>query len=553
MSAAPDIFLSYNREDAAVAKTYAVAFAAAGLEVWWDATLRSGEAYDEVTEAALRGAKSVVVLWSKKSAVSRWVRAEASIAEENGTLVPAKIEFCDLPVMFRLTQTAELSHWRGEADDSAWQAFLSDVRQMVGREAPVPVPATPAAAPVTVAADMSLVAVLPFTHRGSDEELEFLADDLTEDVTQELARSRLFKVIAAGTMAEWRGKAVDYRGLGRELKARYLAEGKLQRAGETVRLTVQLTDTESASTLWSTRIVRNSADIAAAPEEFPVAVAAQLGEQIMQSDQTFAMAKQGPLSGWDHVLRAYALWDRGGSDTARRAYEEARKAVAAAPDLGLANALLAATLAGLKNYEPEKFDETRRREMQEHIKRAMELDRDNPAILRITAGVYYSLDDMEAHLRLARRAVEINPNSLEAQHMFGFALYATGHTAEAIALIGKLDRLAPHDKHRPMSLQILGLCLCLEGEPAKAEAALDRSLALNPSYGVALKWKAIAQAQRGREVEAKATIGQLREAEPGMTLEQHVHPTVTNPHLRERGAESMATLRRLWDATGGDG
>ena len=43
----PDIFLSYNREDAATAKRYADAFAAEGLSVWWDATLRSGEAYDE--------------------------------------------------------------------------------------------------------------------------------------------------------------------------------------------------------------------------------------------------------------------------------------------------------------------------------------------------------------------------------------------------------------------------------------------------------------------------------------------------------------------------
>ena len=67
----PEIFLSYNREDAAVARRFADAFAREGLNVWWDATLRSGEAYDEVTEAALRGAKAVVVLWSPRSVVSR--------------------------------------------------------------------------------------------------------------------------------------------------------------------------------------------------------------------------------------------------------------------------------------------------------------------------------------------------------------------------------------------------------------------------------------------------------------------------------------------------
>ena len=93
MTAQPDIFLSYNREDQAVARRYAEAFEAEGFSVWWDATLRSGEAYDEVTEAALKSAKAVV-LWSPRSVVSRWVRAEATIADRCKTLVPVTIEAC---------------------------------------------------------------------------------------------------------------------------------------------------------------------------------------------------------------------------------------------------------------------------------------------------------------------------------------------------------------------------------------------------------------------------------------------------------------------------
>jgi hypothetical protein len=130
----PDIFLSYNREDKAIAKRYADAFVAQGFDVWWDVTLRAGEAYDEVTEAALRTAKAVVVLWSKRSVVSRWVRAEATLGDRNGRLVPAMIEPCERPVMFELTQTAELGHWKGEADDPAWLDFLSDVWRFVDPE-----------------------------------------------------------------------------------------------------------------------------------------------------------------------------------------------------------------------------------------------------------------------------------------------------------------------------------------------------------------------------------------------------------------------------------
>jgi pSer/pThr/pTyr-binding forkhead associated (FHA) protein len=130
--APPDIFLSYNREDQVVARRFAEAFAELGFSVWWDVTLRAGQAYDEVTEAALRAAKAVVVLWSKRSVASRWVRAEATLGDRNGTLLPAMIEPCERPVMFELTQTANLSHWQGEADDPAWLAFIEDVRRRVG-------------------------------------------------------------------------------------------------------------------------------------------------------------------------------------------------------------------------------------------------------------------------------------------------------------------------------------------------------------------------------------------------------------------------------------
>jgi hypothetical protein len=136
--AGPDIFLSYNREDADVARRFAEGFRVPGLDGWWDQALSSGEAYDKVTEQALRGARAVVVLWTPRSVESRWVRAEATIAERNHTLVPEMIEPCELPVMFELTQTADLTNWRGDADDPAWRAFLEDVQKMVGREDAIP-------------------------------------------------------------------------------------------------------------------------------------------------------------------------------------------------------------------------------------------------------------------------------------------------------------------------------------------------------------------------------------------------------------------------------
>jgi len=127
------VFLSYGREDQGVAERFAKGLEREGLHVWWDAALRSGEAYDQVIENALNEAKAVVVLWSPRSVDSRWVRAEATQAERNGTLAPVMIEACKKPIMFELTHTIDLSHWTGSPSDKAWLSFVAEIRQFLDR------------------------------------------------------------------------------------------------------------------------------------------------------------------------------------------------------------------------------------------------------------------------------------------------------------------------------------------------------------------------------------------------------------------------------------
>ncbi len=108
---------------------------AQGFDVWWDVALMSGQDYDRVTERALHEAGAVVVLWSKRSVDSRWVRAEATVAQRNGSLVPVMIDDCQRPVMFELTQSADLRGWAGDLADPRWLAFGSDVATHIGSRA----------------------------------------------------------------------------------------------------------------------------------------------------------------------------------------------------------------------------------------------------------------------------------------------------------------------------------------------------------------------------------------------------------------------------------
>jgi len=150
----PDVFISYNREDRETARLFANALEAEGFSVWWDAALRAGETYDEVTEQNLRSAGAVVVLWSKRSSNSKWVRAEATVGERSSTLVPALIEDCERPIRFELVQTADLRHWRGDRNDPHWRAFMQDIRTAVSRRSAKPAP--PPAAATTSAQDVNI-------------------------------------------------------------------------------------------------------------------------------------------------------------------------------------------------------------------------------------------------------------------------------------------------------------------------------------------------------------------------------------------------------------
>lgn len=127
-----DIFISYCRDDRPAAQHFAACFAREGFTVWWDAVLRSGQTFDEVIEKELRAAKAVVVLWSPRSVKSRWVRAEATLADRSEKLIPVIIEACNRPIIFELTQAAPLADWTGDTSDRRWQELVSDLRGLVG-------------------------------------------------------------------------------------------------------------------------------------------------------------------------------------------------------------------------------------------------------------------------------------------------------------------------------------------------------------------------------------------------------------------------------------
>jgi formylglycine-generating enzyme required for sulfatase activity len=128
-----DIFLSYKSEDKIKAQIIAEALESEGYSVWWDRVIPPGRTYDEVIEEELDAAKCVVVLWSKESVKSDWVRTEASEGKIRRILVPVLIEDVLPPLAFRLIEAAKLIDWDGTKPNHEFDLLSKSVSRILGR------------------------------------------------------------------------------------------------------------------------------------------------------------------------------------------------------------------------------------------------------------------------------------------------------------------------------------------------------------------------------------------------------------------------------------
>ena len=126
-----DIFISYSREDADRRKVIVNALENLGFSVWMDYQIPTGQVYDEVILSELMSVKCVIVLWTKESVVSGWVKAEAQVGAERGILFQILLDDVDIPIGFGRCQSRNLVDWDGSRDDSAFMDLIKSINNFI--------------------------------------------------------------------------------------------------------------------------------------------------------------------------------------------------------------------------------------------------------------------------------------------------------------------------------------------------------------------------------------------------------------------------------------
>src|SRR5437764_7213165 len=139
----PTIFLSYAHGDHAQAQRLAAALQRCGCTVWWDALIEGGTRYAATIDEALETADAVVVLWSRNSVSSDWVRDEAAQGRERQRLVPLSLDGTHPPLGFRQIQMIDISSWSGRSNAPQLEAVRRGIAVAMGQ----PVPARAAERP----------------------------------------------------------------------------------------------------------------------------------------------------------------------------------------------------------------------------------------------------------------------------------------------------------------------------------------------------------------------------------------------------------------------
>jgi len=362
------------------------------------------------------------------------------------------------------------------------------------------------------------IAVLPLVNMSGDPEQEFFADGLSEDIITELSRFRDLLVISRNSTFVHKGKAVKVQEVAREFGVDYVLEGSVRKAGDRVRVTVQLIDAETDRHIWAERYDRQLEDIFAIQDEMTRAIVATLPGRVEAATHDRAKRKRTDnLAAYECVLAAKVLHHRAAREDNAEAQRLLDRAVELDPNYAHAHAWKACVLGQTWVYGwCTDADATFRRVVTE-LGIALALDDNDSDVHRILAAVNLTRDDHDKAAYHQERALALNPNYDLIVVQQGELLTWLGRPEEGIDWIRKAMRLNPYHPERFWN-HLGRACYCAEkyAEAAEAFSRITRPDQTHHAFLAAIF------AQMGNAVAAGAHAAEVVKREPAFSVANHL-------------------------------
>ena len=532
-----DVFVSYKAEDRRRVQPLVQALQAEGLSVWWDEHIGVGDAWRETIERQLNQAKTVVVVWSKRSVGPEggFVREEATRAQKRGVYVPVLIDTVMPPLGFGESQATSLKNWHGDRSDPHYRAFLEAIQRICGcvptaSSAPQPGPVLTrrtaiaggavAAAAVAGVGGWAIfrngssgsasdsIAVLPFENLSGDPAQAYFSSGIAEEIRSALSRIARLKV--AGSTSSEAVRNDDAKTVATKLGVANILTGSVRQSASLMRITAELIDGSTGLDKWSQSYDRSPGDAIKIQTDIAANVASALSAALGQAART-AINVGGTTNAAAHdlYLKARAQYRVDDSeDSLRKALGLLDSATTLDPKFADAVSFKATVLTSLNGY----YTSSTGRFEPGFIQAA--------AVARQAIALAPSL--ASAHLALATVTFwQLNVGGAVPEFERGHAL-AGGDVddllayADFVSTLGRQDEAISltrdaqsRDPLNPSAFAQEGGAQNSAGRFAEAEKAFRKAIALAPNRRLIRAFLAITLNELGKADEGLALLRQL--------------------------------------------
>lgn len=561
-----DVFVSYKAEDRRRVKPLVDALEADGFSVWWDEQIGGGAAWRHEIETHLNAARCVIVVWSKRSVgpEGTFVHDEATRAQQRQVYVPVTIDKVHLPLGFGETQALSLTGWHGSRSDGRYQSVLGAVRRIMGVATDAPEPpiqkpvdrravlAGGAVAAVAVAGvgawtflkpgsarAANSIAVMPFANLSGDPAQAYFSDGIAEELRSALARLAGLKVVGRTSSEAVRNE--DAETAAKKLGVTNILTGSVRQSPSVIRVNAQLIDGEDGLERWSQNYDRTPGDAIKIQSDIAENVARTLsialgaaksgslavgGTQnaraldiILQADEAFDRYTEEDVDRALHLVdeairldpnyagaysrRAVFTIRRGntfstsGQEFARSRVEAlpfAKKALSLAPNYAYSHFAMASVQQGSFNIAAASAE----------YRRAVALAPGDSRLVSAYSFFVAQMGNQEESLRLAQKALELDPlNKISYENWVG-ALYDARRYEEAVRFAEETKRKSPDLFDDPLTL---GHCLLMLG---KLQQAKEQYAFLGADRWERLTGEAVILARSGDRAGAEQNIKRMQ-------------------------------------------